>query len=129
MARKANTRCRHERHSWMLCGVHAWEWCYLCGAIRRLQYMPGTTNTLAPDTGWLMPTGHGGKNPLGFPALTRRNSASMGRTHESSETMQGHSMGAVVRSRGAAGPSRVLLARRGATSPRTAASRRRKART
>ena len=58
-------RCRHERTSWILGG--AWEWCYACGALRRLQLIPGTTNHLAPVTGWRKPVGLGQPNPSDIP--------------------------------------------------------------
>lgn len=44
-------RCRHERNSWILGGV--WEWCYRCGALRRLR--PIGVNASAADSGWQRP--------------------------------------------------------------------------
>ena len=66
-------RCRHERTSWILGG--AWEWCYACGALRRLQLIPGTTNHLAPVTGWRKPVGLGQPNPSDFRRGGRSRSA------------------------------------------------------
>lgn len=63
-------RCRHDRNSWILGGV--WEWCYRCGAIRRLDRVPGTTNGLYPLTVWLRPVGPDGENPGHLPERRRR---------------------------------------------------------
>ena len=46
-------RCRHSA-SWILFGGDA-EWCYVCGAIRRLK--PIGPNSSVPATRWAVPTG------------------------------------------------------------------------
>jgi hypothetical protein len=53
-------RCRHERHSWLLFG--GWmEWCYVCGAWRRLKVI--AANKCAADGPWNKPSGDVNINP------------------------------------------------------------------
>jgi len=63
-------RCRHDSHSWLLAGGY-WEWCYQCGAVRKLIPLERTANTLMPTTQWLRPTGENGKNPWPMKELKR----------------------------------------------------------
>lgn len=56
---KPKERCRHNR-SWLIVGAHA-EWCYECGAWRKLRQMP--PNSVAPASRWFKPVGKGGENP------------------------------------------------------------------
>ena len=51
-------RCRHERHSWII-GFH--EWCYVCGAFRRLKFL--RESSCVPTTKWIKPTGDKDNNP------------------------------------------------------------------
>ena len=54
-------RCRH-RGTWIVeshSGTYI-EWCYECGALRRLM---GAKATLRPVSPWAYPVGQGGKNP------------------------------------------------------------------
>lgn len=51
-------RCRHGK-SWLL--PHH-EWCYACGAIRRIEYS-NTSNKCWPVTQWTRPQGRDGENP------------------------------------------------------------------
>lgn len=51
-------RCRH-RGSWLLCGAR-WEWCYQCGALRRMAHV--TANHVEPETFWQRPVGEA-ENP------------------------------------------------------------------
>jgi hypothetical protein len=53
------TRCRHERHSWII-GGHS-EWCYVCGAYRGLKVIK--EGMVAPRTNWVRPTGKPENNP------------------------------------------------------------------
>jgi hypothetical protein len=64
------TRCRHERNAWILGGT--WEWCYRCGALRGLALIPGTSNHLKSITGWRIPCGPEGDNPMEFPGERKR---------------------------------------------------------
>ena len=52
------TKCRHRR-TWIL-GM-GYEWCYVCGAYRRLE--PITGNSAVPITAWCVPTGDSQRNP------------------------------------------------------------------
>ena len=61
-------RCRHERNSWILGGE--WEWCYRCGALRRLKPLGG--NACAVDSGWLRPVGAEAANPSNLPPRQKR---------------------------------------------------------
>ncbi len=54
-------RCRHERNSWLIFGEYG-EWCYVCGAFRRLKHIGPVS--LVPDSKWFKPTGDPDKNPL-----------------------------------------------------------------
>lgn len=54
-------KCRH-RKSWIICGGYA-EWCYQCGAWRRLRLVEGETNVSTPAGKWTRPTGPDGPNP------------------------------------------------------------------
>lgn len=51
--------CRH-RQSWLIAGG-VWEWCYCCGAIRRMKHI--RENAVAPDSTWVKPVGERGENP------------------------------------------------------------------
>lgn len=53
--------CRH-RKSWLVAGGFI-EWCYECGAIRKMGRVAGTENAVAPRSTWAKPVGKGGKNP------------------------------------------------------------------
>lgn len=53
--------CRH-RQSWLLMGGYL-EWCYQCGAFRRLERVKDSTNAVGPVTPWCRPTGLDGPNP------------------------------------------------------------------
>jgi hypothetical protein len=53
-------KCRH-RTSWIL--GSSYEWCYRCGAFRRLR-ATGLTS-MVPVTTWCRPTGPNGDNPFG----------------------------------------------------------------
>jgi hypothetical protein len=55
-------RCRHGQ-SFLMCGARL-EWCYECGAWRRLKPVAGSTNAVAPDSAWCRPVGRGGPNPF-----------------------------------------------------------------
>ena len=52
--------CRHSNHSWLIAGGLI-EWCYRCGAFRRLRITGDVT--LSVDGAWAIPTGRDGKNP------------------------------------------------------------------
>jgi hypothetical protein len=60
MKTKKKSRCRHERNSWII-GGGAYEWCYVCGAFRRLQIISG--NESEPYGKWIRPSGDKGNNP------------------------------------------------------------------
>jgi hypothetical protein len=60
-------RCLH-RGSWLLGGV--WEWCYRCGALRRLRVTGPAA--CAPDSRWLRPGGAKGVNPFKLADLPKR---------------------------------------------------------
>lgn len=51
--------CKH-RKTW-IAGAGFIEWCFECGAIRRLKRMEG--NKCAPSSRWACPVGKGGANP------------------------------------------------------------------
>lgn len=51
--------CRHRR-TWLIAGGYH-EWCYECGALRRMEVAP--PNSCYPVTRWTRPTGIGGDNP------------------------------------------------------------------
>ena len=54
-------RHRHERSSWLMTSGNGYiEWCYQCGAQRRLHWEGGA---LRARKNWLKPTGIGGPNP------------------------------------------------------------------
>ena len=55
-------RCRHY-DSWLIPGGNhfLWEWCYRCGAIRRLVSTSG--KVCRPVTQWKRPVGADGANP------------------------------------------------------------------
>lgn len=52
--------CRHSDHSWLICGGLI-EWCYRCGAFRRMDLVNRTT--FAPAGAWALPSGPEGANP------------------------------------------------------------------
>ena len=52
-------RCRHERHSWLIANAE-YEWCYVCGAYRRLEMKSGY---LVPISKWVKPSGYKNNNP------------------------------------------------------------------
>lgn len=60
-------RCRHERNSWLIAGGYV-EWCYVCGAFRRLkpiEYQHGRIPTkFASDGPWHRPSGDPDVNSL-----------------------------------------------------------------
>jgi hypothetical protein len=58
-----SARCRH-RDSWLI-GSH-YEWCYRCGALRRMRdtSIPGCTSTCEPASSWAVPVGPDGENPF-----------------------------------------------------------------
>lgn len=57
-------RCRHER-SWLIAGAE-YEWCWLCGALKRLAPVEGSTNAVKSASGWARPTGdRNAPNPYG----------------------------------------------------------------
>ena len=53
-------RCRHSNHSWLISGGLI-EWCYRCGAFRRMVITNG--NTVSPSGAWARPSGPDGENP------------------------------------------------------------------
>lgn len=53
-------RCYHNNNSWLIAGGY-WEWCYVCGAIRRMRRLD--EHAVAPATRWQKPTGDRNKNP------------------------------------------------------------------
>lgn len=53
-------RCRHERNSWLIGGGY-YEWCYVCGAFRKMSKIG--TNRVVPAGVWIRPTGDKDKNP------------------------------------------------------------------
>lgn len=55
-------RCRHTK-SWFL-AMGRYEWCYECGAIRRLCPSSDGQNYSTVETQWTPPTGKGGRNPF-----------------------------------------------------------------
>lgn len=57
----AEKRHRH-RKTWLVAGGYC-EWCYECGAIRSMRKVVGTSNEVAPASGWTKPSGIGGVNP------------------------------------------------------------------
>jgi hypothetical protein len=59
-------KCRH-RYSWLSSG--GLEWCYQCGAIRRLKHI--SPSVIVADSAWCVPTGEGGGNP--WSAWDKRN--------------------------------------------------------
>lgn len=56
---RAADRCRH-RNSWLMSGG-SWEWCYECGAVRRM-FESGPAQ-VTPLLDWCRPTGPRGENP------------------------------------------------------------------
>ena len=52
-------RCRH-RDSWLLAGG-TYEWCYRCGALRRMR--EAGIAEVVPMSPWLKPVGPAGGNP------------------------------------------------------------------
>ena len=52
--------CRH-RHTWLLASGLI-EWCYECGAVRKMQRILNT-NSVCPLGRWAKPVGQGGENP------------------------------------------------------------------
>ena len=52
--------CRH-RHTWLLASGLI-EWCYECGAVRKMQRIHDT-NAVCPLGKWAKPVGAGGENP------------------------------------------------------------------
>lgn len=48
-------RCRHERNSWII-GTDSYEWCYVCGAFRKLKTIG--TFIVVPASKWVVPTGN-----------------------------------------------------------------------
>lgn len=69
-------RCRHERNSWLIAGG-SYEWCYVCGAIRRMMKIP-LTNGVTSDSGWLRPTGDAEHNPGRLPKRVIRKTRMQG---------------------------------------------------
>lgn len=60
-------RCRHERNSWLIGAPDSmFEWCYVCGAIRRMRKIP-LVNGCTAATGWQRPTHDREKNPMMLP--------------------------------------------------------------
>lgn len=57
----AENKCRHSR-SWLVANGHI-EWCYECGAIRKMERLP--PNIVSAVSGWARPVGKGGDNPYG----------------------------------------------------------------
>jgi hypothetical protein len=55
-------RCRHERNSWLIAGGY-YEWCFVCGAIRRMRKIKGMENGVTADSKWCKPTGNKEDNP------------------------------------------------------------------
>ena len=56
-------RCRHERNSWIIFGGFG-EWCYVCGAFRHLEKVPGVGEAiLKAVSGWRKPSGDKNVNP------------------------------------------------------------------
>lgn len=53
--------CRHY-HSWILSGGRL-EWCYECGALRKLKMLSNEPSVSAPDGPWVRPVGKNGPNP------------------------------------------------------------------
>lgn len=53
--------CRHRR-SWLMVGGSI-EWCYQCGAIRRMKHVETGENSVTPASKWSLPTGKNGHNP------------------------------------------------------------------
>lgn len=54
-------RCRH-RDSWIVFGGLA-EWCYRCGAWRKLKPVKGSAAQLESASTWVRPVGAEGENP------------------------------------------------------------------
>lgn len=53
--------CRHNK-SWLIaCGMV--EWCYECGAFRKMNRIEGELNAVYPLSVWIKPVGKGGENP------------------------------------------------------------------
>jgi len=69
-------KCRHRR-TWFIGSEEArYEWCWVCGALRKhgnikIKYgkMRLVTEYLKPCSRWLRPTGDGGDNPGHFKFL------------------------------------------------------------
>ena len=57
---RMDARCRH-RESWLIAGG-AYEWCYECGALRKMM-ISHPPNVVTPITQWTRPTGKKGANP------------------------------------------------------------------
>lgn len=55
-------RCRHNK-SWFIANGLI-EWCYECGAFRRLSRIEGERNLVYPSGIWIKPVGKGGENPF-----------------------------------------------------------------
>ena len=51
-------RCSH-RKTWIIAGGY-YEWCYSCGALRKMKLIEG--NAGAPASKWIRPVGNG-ENP------------------------------------------------------------------
>ena len=61
------SRCRHNG-TWLICGGYG-EWCYECGALRRMQVV--NRNEVRAETQWCRPTGIGGANPYPMKELRK----------------------------------------------------------
>lgn len=57
---EVRVNCRH-RQTWIM--GSSYEWCYQCGAFRRMR-QTAQRNVIAPDSAWVTPTGPGGVNPV-----------------------------------------------------------------
>ena len=62
-------RCKHSR-TCLTGGAIVYEWCYECGAIRRLVEI--SANRFDAATYWIRPVGKGGENPFPMRLLKPR---------------------------------------------------------
>lgn len=77
--------CRH-RHTWLLASGLI-EWCYECGAVRKMQRIHNT-NAVCPLGKWAKPVGAGGENPY-VAAFDGPNPSLQGTGHLVDRTLQG----------------------------------------
>lgn len=61
-------KCRHYRTA-LIGAAGVWEWCYECGALRRMIMISPTV--LTSGTFWQRPVGAGGENPFPFRELKK----------------------------------------------------------